>query len=105
MLTDSIHGTFYSAVPLGTQTSGTMLDIPLSKVVTRTELTSYCPILTLQSAILGTILTSVHLVRISWLFEIYILATYRVVTGWVPTCDSAHSLQLYSAAPLGDQVG
>ena len=25
-------------------------------------------------------------------------------SGWVPTCDSAHSWRLYGAAPLGDQA-
>ena len=27
----------------------------------------------------------------------------KVISGWAPTCDSAHSWQLYSVAPLGDQ--
>ena len=27
-----------------------------------------------------------------------------VISEWVLTCDNAHSWQLYSAAPLGDQV-
>ena len=38
-----------------------------------------------------------------WLLEIYILTTSKVIAGWVPTGDSVHSWQLYSAAPLGDQ--
>ena len=34
----------------------------------------------------------------------YILARSKVTSGWVPTCDSAHSWRLYNAAPLGNQV-
>ena len=34
----------------------------------------------------------------------YILATFKVISGCVPTCDSAHSWWLYSAAPLGYQT-
>ena len=33
----------------------------------------------------------------------YLLATSKVISGWVPTCDSVHSWRLYSAAPLGNQ--
>ena len=32
----------------------------------------------------------------------YVLATSRVMSGRVPTCDSAHSWRHYSAAPLGN---
>ena len=32
----------------------------------------------------------------------YILATFEVISGWVPTCDSVHSW--YSAVPLGKQA-
>ena len=39
-----------------------------------------------------------------WMLEVYILATSKVISGRVPTCDSAHSWRIYSAAPLGDQV-
>ena len=45
------------------------------------------------------------------LFVLYVLATFKahqvtspVISGWVPTCDSADSWQLYSAAPLGNQT-
>ena len=41
---------------------------------------------------------------VGWLLEFYILATYRVISGWVPTCDSVHSWQLYIAALLGNQA-
>ena len=35
---------------------------------------------------------------------VYILAKFKVIPGLVPTCDRAHSWQLYSAASLGNQV-
>ena len=31
-------------------------------------------------------------------------ATSRVISGWVSTCDDAHSWWLYTVAPLGDQA-
>ena len=34
----------------------------------------------------------------------YVLATSNVMSGWVPTCDSVHSLKLYSAALLGNKA-
>ena len=34
----------------------------------------------------------------------YVLATSKVISGWVPPCDNAHSWQLYSAASLGHQA-
>ena len=34
----------------------------------------------------------------------YVLATSKVISGRVSTCDSVHSWQLYSAAWLGDQA-
>ena len=36
----------------------------------------------------------------------YILATDKVISAWVPDCDSAHhhSWGLYNSAPLGNQV-
>ena len=36
--------------------------------------------------------------------EFYILATYKVISERIPTCDSAHSWRLYSATPLGVQT-
>ena len=42
-----------------------------------------------------------HLVR---LLEFYVLATSKVISGWVLTCDSVHSWWLYSDSPLGDQA-
>ena len=33
-----------------------------------------------------------------------ILATCKVISGRVPTCDSANSWRLYTAAPLGNQA-
>ena len=41
---------------------------------------------------------------VDWFLEYSVLATFRVISGWVLTCESAHSWQLYSAAPLGDQA-
>ena len=40
-----------------------------------------------------------------WLLKVYILATSKVISGWLPTCDSTHSWWLYnySAAPLRNQ--
>ena len=38
------------------------------------------------------------------LLEFYILATSKVVSGWIPTCDSVHSCALYSAAPLENEA-
>ena len=37
-------------------------------------------------------------------FGFYVLATSEVISGWTLTCDSAHSVQLDSAAQLGDQA-
>ena len=34
-----------------------------------------------------------------WLLEFYTLATSKFISGWTPTCNSAHSWWLYSAAP------
>ena len=34
----------------------------------------------------------------------YILATAKVISEWVLTCDGAHSWWLYSPAPLGNQT-
>ena len=34
----------------------------------------------------------------------YVLAMSKVISGSVPTCDSADSWRLYSAAPLGDEA-
>ena len=33
-----------------------------------------------------------------------VLATSKVISGRVPTCDNAHSWRLYSAAQLGNQA-
>ena len=41
---------------------------------------------------------------ISWLLEFYILATSKIISGWVWTCDSTHLWRFYSASPLGDQA-
>ena len=35
---------------------------------------------------------------------VYILATSKIISGWVPPCNSVHSWWLYSAAPPGDQA-
>ena len=34
----------------------------------------------------------------------YVLATYQVMSGEVPTCGSVHSWRFYGAASLGDQA-
>ena len=34
----------------------------------------------------------------------YIFSISNVISGWVTTCESAHSWRFYSASPLGDQV-
>ena len=47
---------------------------------------------------------SFKMVVAGWLLEFYVLATPKVISGCVPTCDSVHSRWLYSAAPLGDQT-
>ena len=54
-------------------------------------------------------LEDVHLrtqkrVHIGWLLEFYTLTTFKVISGQVPTCGSAHSWRLYSAAPMGTQA-
>ena len=36
--------------------------------------------------------------------EFYVLATSKVIAGWILTCDSAHSWSFYSAALLGYQT-
>ena len=41
---------------------------------------------------------------VGWLLGFYILATSKVITGWVPSCDSAQSWWFYSVAPLGNQA-
>ena len=48
------------------------------------------------------LITIIHLPLIWLLF--YVLATCKVISAQVLTCNSAHSWQLYSAAPLGDQA-
>ena len=45
----------------------------------------------------------VHNFGDGWLLKVCILATSKVITREVLACDSAHSWQRYSAAPLGDQ--
>ena len=41
-----------------------------------------------------------QLCRYALLFEFYVLAISKVISGPVPTCDSAHSWLLYSAFHL-----
>ena len=48
-----------------------------------------------------SLIKSQHLVTCLLLF--YVLATFKVITGWEPTCDNMHSSRLYSAVPLWDQ--
>ena len=40
--------------------------------------------------------------RVGWL--VVVLARSKVISGWVLTCDSAHSWRIDSAATLGNQV-
>ena len=39
-----------------------------------------------------------------YLLLLYVLATLRIISGRVPTCDSTHSWQLHSAVPLGNKA-
>ena len=41
---------------------------------------------------------------ISWLLDFYILATSKLISEGLLICGSAHSWQMYSGAPLGDQA-
>ena len=41
------------------------------------------------------------LLSLEWVWEFYIVATYKVISGWVLTRNTVHSWQLYSAAPWG----
>ena len=41
---------------------------------------------------------------VCWLLEFYVLATSKVISGWIPTGDRAYSWRFYSAASLGDQT-
>ena len=52
----------------------------------------------------GPVMAAVWDTSIGCLLELYVLATSKVISGWVLTCDSAHSWWLYSAAPLGDWI-
>ena len=45
-----------------------------------------------------------YIIQYCWLLEFYNLATCKIISERVPTCDSARSWWLYSAVPLGDQV-
>ena len=38
------------------------------------------------------------------LLDVYVLATSTVISGRIPTCDSAHSWRLYSTVPTGYQT-
>ena len=59
-----------------------------------------------QTLHIHTSQTWFHLLFLTCLFVylllFYILPTSKVTSGQVPTCDSAHSSQLYNAAPLGN---
>ena len=39
-----------------------------------------------------------------WLLEFYVLTPSKVISGRVPTCDSAHSWRLHSVALLANQA-
>ena len=41
---------------------------------------------------------------IGWLLEFCVMATSKVIWGWILTCGNAHSWRLYNAAPLRDQT-
>ena len=40
----------------------------------------------------------------TWLFEFYVLATFKVTSEWVVTNDIVHSWRLYCLAPLGTDI-
>ena len=40
--------------------------------------------------------------KVVCLLLVYVLPTYKGISGWVPTFTSVHSWQLYSAGQLGD---
>ena len=46
----------------------------------------------------------VHLVWFVFLLLFYVLATCKSISGWVPTCDIAHSWRLNSVTSLGYQA-
>ena len=41
---------------------------------------------------------------LGWLLEFYVLGTCKVISGWIPSCDSAQPWWPYSPAPLWDQA-
>ena len=52
----------------------------------------------------------IHLIKytyretvVGWLLEFNVLATSKVIPGWVPTCDSAYPMRFYRDLPLGEQ--
>ena len=57
-----------------------------------------------QTAAMGLFNNLSPAIKHPCLLKFYILATSKVISGWVPTIDSADLLQLYSAAKLGDQA-
>ena len=57
----------------------------------------------LQMHLLSIMAVPVFDVPVGCVLLFYILPTFKV-SGWVPTCDSAQSWLLYSAAPLGEQT-
>ena len=87
-----------------------MLQHPMSSVwterglwgCTSTKLMSYLRMWAILNNWISVISTMLSLFLLVILF--YILATPKFLSGWVQTCDSAHSSWLYSAAPLGDQA-
>ena len=68
---------------MGDRATNTTIRYPTQSHYQDTEHTRFCPILVC-------------------LF--YVLATSKVITGWVPTCDSAHIMRLHNAASLGHQT-
>ena len=53
---------------------------------------------------IDTYINTVIVDKQGWLLELYVLATPKVISGWVWTCDSAQSWQLYNVTPLGNQA-
>ena len=45
-----------------------------------------------------------YLKLIAWLliYVLAVLATRKFIAGWMPTCKSAHTWQVYSNTPLGN---
>ena len=59
------------------------------------------PIVSNQTILLFTAYNHFSPMCVCPLLGFHVLATFKVISGQVPTCDNAHSWWLYSIAPLG----